>query len=232
MPFSFGDEAVNEGEFVQVTCNIKRGDLPLKISWSLKGDIVSSEPAITTTMIGTRTSILMINSVGYRHSGEYTCIAQNKAGSSYFSTDLKVNGRESVCVCEERRKGDVFHVFVTFYTLNYKTLELFPDPPKIGPFSFPSEIVDEGTFAQITCSVTRGDEPLKISWHLHGDVISSEPSITTTMIGTRTSILIIQSVGYRHSGIYSCRAQNPAGSDTYSAELKVNGRVAYMCERD
>lgn len=100
---------------------------------------------------------------------------------------------------------------------------MIPDPPKIGPFSFPSEIVDEGTFAQITCSVTRGDEPLQISWHLHGDVISSEPSITTTMIGTRTSILIIQSVGYRHSGVYSCRAQNPAGSDTFSAELKVNG---------
>ena len=94
VPFSFGDEAVNEGEFVQVTCNIKRGDLPLKISWSLKGDIISSEPAITTTMIGTRTSILMINSVGYRHSGEYTCIAQNKAGSSYYATDLKVNGRD------------------------------------------------------------------------------------------------------------------------------------------
>lgn len=90
--FSFGSEAVNEGEFVQVTCNVKRGDEPLKISWSLKGDVVSSEPAITTTMIGTRTSFLMINSVGYRHSGEYTCIAQNAAGTAYHSTQLRVNG--------------------------------------------------------------------------------------------------------------------------------------------
>lgn len=93
MPFSFGSETVNEGEFVQVTCNVKRGDEPMKVSWSLKGDIISSEPAITTTMIGTRTSILIINAVGYRHSGEYRCIAQNSAGVDYHSTMLMVNGR-------------------------------------------------------------------------------------------------------------------------------------------
>ena len=84
--------------------------------------------------------------------------------------------------------------------------------------------MDEGSFAQIGCSITKGDEPLKISWHLHGDVVSSEPGITTTMIGTRTSLLLINSVGYRHSGVYTCRASNPAGSTTHAAELKVNGR--------
>ena len=85
-------DSVNEAEFVQVTCNVRRGDLPLSISWSLEGDTISSEPAITTTMIGTRTSILMISSVGYRHSGKYTCIAKNNAGMTFESTRLKVNG--------------------------------------------------------------------------------------------------------------------------------------------
>ena len=97
------------------------------------------------------------------------------------------------------------------------------EPPKIGPFSFASDTVNEGSFAQITCSIIHGDEPLKISWSLQGDVISSDPSITTTAIGSRTSILIISNVGYRHSGTYTCRAVSPAGADTYSAKLKVNG---------
>lgn len=92
-PFSFGEETVNEGEFVQVTCNVRSGDSPLTITWSLKGDTISSEPDITTTMIGPRTSILMINYVGYRHSGEYICTARNKAGSDSYSTSLRVNGR-------------------------------------------------------------------------------------------------------------------------------------------
>lgn len=92
MAFSFGQDVVNEGDFAQVTCSVSRGDEPLKITWSLKGDVVSSEPSLTTTMIGTRTSILIINSVGYRHSGVYTCHASNRAGSVSYSTELKVNG--------------------------------------------------------------------------------------------------------------------------------------------
>ena len=93
VPFTFGSEAVNEGEFVQLTCSVKKGDEPMTVTWSMKGDIVSSEPEITTTMIGSRTSILIINSVGYRHSGEYTCTARNNAGSDFHSTSLLVNGR-------------------------------------------------------------------------------------------------------------------------------------------
>ena len=206
----------------QLTCFVRRGDEPLRISWSLKGDIISSEPSITTTMIGTRTSMLMISNVGYRHSGTYTCTASNRAGSQSYSTELLVNGM----VEGEGKKGvgrkalktqkelDVWTYLLTFW---------IPEPPDIVPFSFGRTVVNEGEYAQVTCSISKGDEPLKISWCLKGDVISSEPSLTTTMIGTRTSILIISSVGYRHSGHYTCHASNKAGSAKYTTELLVNG---------
>ncbi len=83
--------------------------------------------------------------------------------------------------------------------------------------------MDEGAYAQLACSVSHGDEPMTLTWSLKGDIISSEPSITTNMIGTRTSILIISEVGYRHSGEYTCTARNKAGVDAHSAKLKVNG---------
>ena len=102
-------------------------------------------------------------------------------------------------------------------------VHLFSELPSIVPFSFGRAIVDEGDFAQVTCSISKGDEPLKVSWSLKGDVVSSEPSLSTTMIGKRTSILIIDSVGYRHSGVYTCHASNKAGSVSYHTELRVNG---------
>ena len=101
------------------------------------------------------------------------------------------------------------------------------EPPAIVPFSFGTEAIKEGDAAQLACFISRGDEPLRITWSLKGDVISSEPTMTTTMLGTRTSILMITDVGYRHSGTYTCSASNRAGMQTYSTELRVNGRGLY-----
>ena len=85
------------------------------------------------------------------------------------------------------------------------------------PLTFGRDILDEGEFVQLICIVSKGDEPLRLTWSLKG--------LTTTALGTRTSMLTINSVGYRHSGTYTCRAANDAGATTQSAELKVNGTI-------
>ena len=102
---------------------------------------------------------------------------------------------------------------------------LFTEPPQIVPFSFGHFPVNQGQTAQLMCAVNQGDKPLTITWSLKGDIINSDPTLTTTMIGTQTSILMISSVDYHHSGVYTCRAKNPAGVATHSAELKVNGML-------
>ncbi len=137
-----------------MTCLV-RGDEPLRITWSLKGDIVSSEPSITTTMIGTRTSMLMISSVGYRHSGTYTCTAANRAGSQSHSTELLVNGSQ-----QEREKGrDYFFIKIIIRSLS----PFLSVPPTITPFSFGEETANEGEFVQVTCNIRSGDSPLSIT---------------------------------------------------------------------
>ena len=84
-------------------------------------------------------------------------------------------------------------------------------------------MIDSGEFAQLTCVVSKGDMPITITWSLKGQELNAGPSITTTMVGTRTSMLIISSVDYTHIGEYTCRATNPAGSVTHAAVLNVNG---------
>ena len=102
---------------------------------------------------------------------------------------------------------------------------LFTEKPEIVPFSFGDKAINQGEFAQLTCVIRKGDHPLSLTWSLKGELVSSGPTLTTTMLGTQASILVISSVDYQHSGIYTCRAENTAGISTYSAELLVNGKT-------
>ena len=130
-------------------------------------------------------------------------------------------------------------MLMVFYWLDRKALDyiysfclikdsFLLEPPSIVPFSFGRDVVDSGEFAQLTCVVSKGDMPITITWSLKGQELNSGPSITTTMLGQRASILIISSVDYSHVGEYTCRATNPAGSVTYSAELRVNGNLGVI----
>ena len=83
---------MNQGDFAQLTCVVSRGDRPLSITWSLKGDIINSAPPLSTTMLGTQASMLVITAVDYQHSGVYTCRAENAAGIATYSAELTVNG--------------------------------------------------------------------------------------------------------------------------------------------
>ena len=88
--------------------------------------------------------------------------------------------------------------------------------------------MDEGGFAQVSCIVTKGDQPLTISWSFHGSNITSDLGITTMPMGTQGSALMIPSVGHKHRGTYTCKAANHAGQTTQSVELKVNGAFTHV----
>ena len=92
--------------------------------------------------------------------------------------------------------------------------------------------MNEGDCAQISCIVTSGDQPLTISWSFHGtDGEAGEgvdKGISTTNLGSRMSMLVIDNVRHHHQGQYTCQAKNGAGSRESSAELKVNGNESLV----
>ncbi|XP_048260968.1 Down syndrome cell adhesion molecule-like protein Dscam2 isoform X34 [Bombus terrestris] len=100
-PFTFGDEAANAGDMATVQCAVIKGDLPVKIVWSLNGrsiDVgrVSGDhsydiPDIVVTRSSKRISTLSIDSVAARHAGDYSCTAINAAGSATHTSVLSVN---------------------------------------------------------------------------------------------------------------------------------------------
>ena len=99
------------------------------------------------------------------------------------------------------------------------------EPPNLLPLNFGQEVMDEGSFAQVSCIVTKGDQPLTISWSFHGHDISSDLGIITTPLGQMGSSLMITSVGHKHRGTFTCKASNQAGNTTQSVELRVNGAL-------
>lgn len=77
---------------MSLNCNIHKGDTPVNITWFLNGVALQDSQEISIAKLGKKTSAISIDSVQNRHAGTYTCVAQNNAGSSSYSTDLHVNG--------------------------------------------------------------------------------------------------------------------------------------------
>jgi hypothetical protein len=96
--FSFGDEDFNFDESASATCSITKGDNPIKIWWTFKGEDEDFSYNLTTTdgILITRNtqkiSMLAIEALKARHRGNYTCFASNKAGTTQASAYLSING--------------------------------------------------------------------------------------------------------------------------------------------
>lgn len=89
---------MNLDDAVSAVCTVTKGDLPIKIWWTLVDDFNGFEKNLTTNdgLLITRTSqklsLLNIDAVKARHRGNYTCYAKNKAGVSQHSAFLFING--------------------------------------------------------------------------------------------------------------------------------------------
>lgn len=91
--FDFGDEEINSMDMVSASCTVNKGDLPISIYWTRgDGQKIFSNDGISISRTNKRMSVLSIESVRDRHSGAYTCVAENEAGVVQHTAVLSVNG--------------------------------------------------------------------------------------------------------------------------------------------
>lgn len=92
LPFDFGEDVLNSGESTSLQCSIIKGDLPIDIVWLHNGKPVENGAGLTMMRMNKKISMLSIDPINAEHSGEFTCLAKNKAGSTSHSAMLLVNG--------------------------------------------------------------------------------------------------------------------------------------------
>ena len=95
LQFSFGDDPLNSGEMLSVSCTIVKGDFPVNLTWTFDDTPIDSSRPDVNIIINKRVSFLSIDSVAARHAGRYKCIASNAAGSDSHTAVLSVNGISS-----------------------------------------------------------------------------------------------------------------------------------------
>lgn len=83
--------------------------------------------------------------------------------------------------------------------------------------------INSGEMTSTTCSVSKGDLPLNITWFFNNRPMSTVEDVTVSLVNTRLSALSIESVHADHAGNYTCIAANRAGTTSYSTTLNVNG---------
>lgn len=91
-PFPMSEKPTHMDQYISLSCVVSDGDLPLYIQWKFNGQPITLTHDVSIAKLGKRNSVLTIESVTARHAGKYMCVAENQAGNTNFSTELKVIG--------------------------------------------------------------------------------------------------------------------------------------------
>lgn len=97
IPFSFQDDQNFKGMRAHITCAVSQGDAPLTFHWLKDGHPIgenSTHLGIQVANYDQYSSFLSIISVTSDNSGNYTCLAINKAGKDSYTARLMVQGRD------------------------------------------------------------------------------------------------------------------------------------------
>ncbi|KAG1650319.1 Down syndrome cell adhesion molecule-like protein Dscam2 [Nymphon striatum] len=153
----------------------------------------------------------------YNKNGIYSNLPKNMQsfnnGTLLIHNARKINGGNYSCLAKNGRgQEDKKSVFIKVF-----------EKPVISGDEYDLVKLRENEPFSAMCGVNRGDEPIKITWKHNGNLIILKHGLdiaTTKMY----SVLQIRESKENQAGNYTCFAQNDAGYDTRTIELKLNCR--------
>lgn len=74
------------------------GDLPISIYWKFNEHIIESTNELQIAKMGSRSSVLTIESIRDYHAGNYSCFGKNTAGIANHTVALVVNGSKTYSI--------------------------------------------------------------------------------------------------------------------------------------
>lgn len=123
------ERTVNVGERASITCSVISGDLPLTITWSKDHAGGPLGPAAAVTRVDNYNSVLAFETLGPRHTGNYSCEAGNHAARRVITQRLIVNGNQNARTetreYPQKRWTPVDFFLPSFWVLEYYFLFFF-----------------------------------------------------------------------------------------------------------
>uniref|UniRef100_A0A3Q0QT53 Ig-like domain-containing protein n=1 Tax=Amphilophus citrinellus TaxID=61819 RepID=A0A3Q0QT53_AMPCI len=108
-----------------------------------------------------------------------------------------------------------------FWLLTYLCFG-FPEPPEFLLKLPANKFVKQGESLRLECKVS-GTAPLKITWYKHDTKVTDGGNYRTSFVDS-VAVLELVSTTFDDDGVYTCEAQNDAGSVSCSTTLTIKGQ--------
>lgn len=98
----------------------------------------------------------------------------------------------------------------------------FPEPPEFVLKLPATKCVKRGESLHLECKVS-GTAPLKVTWYKQDTKVTDGGNYRTSFVDS-VSVLELLSSSFDDDGVYTCEAQNDAGSCSCSTALTIKGQ--------